>query len=372
MRPLTLDRDLFDELADRGGSDLISIFTPTHSKGRDVSQDRIRLKNLLGDADSHLEELGFKPRERKDRLRLARDLLDDREFWEHQAEGLAIYIDDDGEMNPVSLDHEVAESAYVMPVFVMRPLLADLTRPEMQVLALTRGEVGLFEATTASARRIAVDLPESLDDVNWFVDRERQRQQHPDRTDTGRARHGHDPSVREEEDLARFLREVDRALKGNGPLIVLGDDELVSRFDDVTDRGVISPDNSGVRSPFTETEILEIAGPVAHSLISDRESKAVAEAKEQIGAGNATTDIDVAVQGALSGRIGHVVVDPATNPVWGRIDESTMDVAIHGEKQHADVDLVDRVIVLSMRNGADVTPIQDQPGEFPLIAINRF
>lgn len=119
MRPLTLDRDLFDEMANRGGSDLISIFTPTHSKGRDVSQDRIRLKNLLGNADSDLEELGFKPRERKDRLRNARDLLDDREFWEHQAEGLAIYIDDDGEVNPVSLDHEVAESAYVMPVFVI-------------------------------------------------------------------------------------------------------------------------------------------------------------------------------------------------------------------------------------------------------------
>lgn len=372
MRPLSLGRDLFDELAARDGKNLISIFIPSHVKGRDVDQDRIRLKNQLASVDAELDRLGFKPRERKNRLQRAEELLDDREFWEHQGRGLASYIDDEGQVTSISLSDPVEEFYVVMSVFLMRPLLAELQVPQIPVLALTKGEVGLFVASPSMARQADVDLPESFDDVNWFVDRERQRQQHPDRTDTGRARHGHDPSGREGEDLSRFLREVDRALPGSDPIVVLGDDDLVSRFEGVTDRRVLSPENSGLRSPFTDTEVHERAGPLVESFAKDRQLQALADAKQQIGTGNATTDISVAMPGAITGRISQLVVDPAADPIWGRVDESTLDVTIHDDRAHADVDLVDRVVVLAMRNGADVTSFTQQPTEYPFVAVTRF
>lgn len=372
MRPLALDRDLFDDLAAREGSDLISMLIPTHTKGRDVSQDRIRLKNLLASADSELDRLGFKPRERRDRLQFAQELLEDREFWEHQAKGLAVYVDDDGRVTPVSLTRSVGESAVIMSVFLMRPLLTALTGPEIPALALTRGEVGLFLVSASSARRAGADLPESFDDVNWFVDRERQRQQHPDRSGTGRARHGHDPADREDEDLSRFLREVDQALPESEMMIVLGDDDLVSRFEHVSDRRVLSSENSGLRAPFTESEILDKADPIVDEVMRDRERDALAGAEEQIGVGNATTDISVAMRGAMTGRIGQLIVDPTMDPIWGRVDASTLEVTAHDEREHADVDLVDRVVVLAMRHGAEVTPVTGQTTDSQLVAVTRF
>lgn len=372
MRPLSLDRDLFDRLAQSDGKDLVSIFMPTHSQGRDVSQDGIRLKNLLAEVDTELEHLGFKPRERTARLEQAHGLLEDREFWEHQGQGLAIYIDEEGVCTAVAVGYPIEDSAFVMSVFLMRPLLIELKSPIVPVLALTRGEVALFTATRTAARRVDVHLPESFDDVNWFVDRERQRQQHPDRTDTGRARHGHDPSAREDEDLNRFLREVARAIPGEGTLIVLGDDDLVARFEAVTDRLVMSPPNSGLASPFSERQVIDAAGTVIEQIVSDREEKARADAGARIGTGSAATDIPDAMRGAVTGRIDQLVLDPSFGPVWGRIDESTLDVTIHDEREHPDVDLVDRVLVMSMRNGAEVMPVQEDSGAHPLVAVMRF
>jgi len=372
MKPLSLDRDLFDDLATHEGGDLISMFIPTHSKGRDVSQGRIRLKNQLASVEAELEHLGFKPREREGRLQRARELLDDRVFWEHQAAALAVYIDDEGDVSPVSLADAVDEDSIVMSVFLLRPLLPELSAPEVPVLALTMGEVGFFVASGEVATRVEVDLPESFDDVNWFVDRERQRQQHPDRAGTSRARHGHDPAGQADEDLSRFLREVDQALPQTDTMIVLGDDDLVSRFENVTDRRVLSPANSGLQAPFTESEIMEIVRSTVAEVVERRESDAAAQAKEQIGTGTATTDISEAMRGAMTGRIGQLILDPSADPVWGRIDESTLDVTVHAEREHADVDLVDRIVVLSMRNGAEVIPITGQPTDSRLVAVTRF
>lgn len=372
MKPLTLDRDLFDRLANSDGRDLISIFMPSHSKGRDVSQDRIRLKNLLAEADTVLEELGFKPRQRETRLQYAHDLLEDREFWEHQGAGLAVYVDDEGAVTPVSLSYPVDESVIVMSLFLIRPLLEELTLPEIQVLALAKGEVGFFVVQKNGARRMVVDLPESFDDVNWFVDRESQRQQHPDRTDSSRARHGHDPSAAESEDVNRFLREVDQALPDDGPILVLGDDDLVARFARVTDRRVMSPANSGITSPLTEAEVLENTRPLFEEMVRDRERAALDEAREQLGAGNALTDLLETVSAAITGRIGKLLIDPSIEPIWGRVDEATLDVTIHDERAHADVDLVDMVVVAAMENGADVTPLVSDSADYPLLAVTRF
>lgn len=372
MKPSIVDQDLFDRLAQKNGQALVSIFMPTHTKGRDVSQDGIRLKNALAEADGELERHGVKPRQREDRLRVAHSLLEDREFWEHQRLGLALFIDEDGSVTSLSLGSPVAEAVFVMTVFLMRPLLGELSGEEMPVLALTRGEVALFAVTTSAARRVAADLPESFADVNWFVDRESQRQQHPDRAGTDRARHGHDPSTQEDEDVVRFLRAVDGALAEGDTLVVLGNDDLAARFKDVTDREVISPENSGLQSPFTESEVQAAVGPILHETARDRERRAVAAAKEQLGAGNATTDISEAMQAAVSGRIAQVVIVPDMGPIWGRIDATTMEVTTHEERGLADVDLADRMVVLSMRNGADVTPIQEGLSDYRFIATMRF
>jgi hypothetical protein len=205
MRPQRLTESVFDSLAAASGEDLISVFLPTHKKGRDVAQDKIRLKNQLSAIDDTLAGLGWKPRRRSQRLSAAHDLLDDLEFWEHQNGGLAVYIDDAGEVVPVATTRPVHSEPVVMAVFMLRLIAGDLNGFDLPVLALTKGQVSLFKVNETGAEEISAEFP-SYDDVNWFVDREKERQQHPDMAGTDRGRHGHDPSDRNDEDLARFLR----------------------------------------------------------------------------------------------------------------------------------------------------------------------
>ena len=373
MRTLHLDDSIFDELAATSGRDLISIFIPTHRRGRDVAQDRIRLKNRLSEVEAELDGLGWKGRDRSNRLAMAEALLDDREFWEHQDEGLALYIGEDGDITPISTSHP-HETSTIMPVFLLRPLLSELDDTPALVMALSRDEVALFTATERSVERMDTNLP-SFGEVNWFVDRETQRQQHPDRAGTSRNRHGHDPSERSDEDLRRFLREVAAAVphadRAN-PLVVLGDGDLVSRFANLSERSTMSPDNSGISSPFSEDEVLELTQAVLADQASERSVAGIAEAAEQVGIGNATRDITEALPAAVSGRVGRVVIHRQAAPVWGRLDMSTLEVGTSEEKRPGDVDLLDRLVVESRAHGAEVASVESEIEGSAFVAIYRF
>jgi hypothetical protein len=374
MRTETIDRELFDRLAGISGRDQISIYIPTHQRGREVSQDRIRLKNQLSEASEQLADRGWKPRERSDRLAAAEKLLEDREFWEHQSGGLGVFIGDDGEFTAVSISRAADSECTVMPVLLLRPLAGDLNRRIVHVLALTRGFVGLYRADISRAIRVETDLPESFEDVNWFVDREKQRQQHPDLGGTSRSRHGHEPGAREIEDVRRFLREVDDALPdGDGtPLVVLGDDDLVSRFEKETKRPTFSPPNSGLSGPVTDSQINDLARPAVEALEREAEESAISDAKEQIGLGNASTEIGEALADAMSGRLEKVIFHRGIEPTWGRADETTLEVSVNDERSFADVDLLDRLLVLTISNGGSVRATESPIDGRPFVGIRRY
>ena len=374
MRTDVIDREVFDRLAAVSGRDLISIYIPTHQRGREVSQDRIRLKNQLSEAADQLAERGWKPRERSERLAAADNLLDDREFWEHQSDGLGLFIGDEGEITAVSVSRRVEDECTVMPVFLLRPLAGDMHRPVVQVLALTRGFVGLYLADIGRAFRLESDLPESFEDVNWFVDREKQRQQHPDLGGTSRSRHGHEPSAKEHEDTRRFLREVADALPGSDgtPLVLLGDDDLVGRFEKETDRPTASPPSGGFSGPVTETQVYELTRPVIEEMERAAEESAITEAREQLGLGNASTDIHDALTDALTGRLGKTVFHRGLEPAWGRVDESTLEVVVNDERSFADVDLLDRLVVFTISNGGEISAVDSPIDGRPFVGIRRF
>lgn len=373
MRTEVADHELFDQLARSSGRDLISIYIPTHKRGRDVSQDRIRLKNQLAEASDQLAERGWKPRERSDRLAASEALLQDREFWEHQTDGLGFFVDEDGASTTVSLSREPVLGCTVMPVFSLRQLATELGRPVFHTLALTRGFVGLYRVDMSGAVRLEANLPESFEDVNWFVDREKQRQQHPDIPGTSRGRHGHE-AARELEDTRRFLREVANALPDTveSPLAVLGDDDLTSRFENETGRPIVSRSNGGLSGPVTETQVYDLTRPLLADLERAAEESDISEAKEQIGLGNASLEVPDALADAVSGRLEKVVFHRDLEPVWGRVDESTLDVTVNDERSFPDVDLLDRLVVLTIINGGSIRAVDQPVDGWPVVGIRRF
>jgi hypothetical protein len=375
MRAKRLDESTFDDLASASGEDLISMFLPTHKKGRDeIAQDKIRLKNQLSAVDDILADLGWRTRQRSERLAAAHDLLDDLEFWEHQERGLAVYVDDEGEVVTVATARPVDLAPFVMPVFMLRPLAEELNGIDLPVLALTKSEVALFRANQAGVEELPAELP-SYDDVNWFVDREKQLQQHPDAAGTAQSRHGHDPSAGADEDLARFLREVDSAvetLNDGVPMVVLGDDDVVARFANVSERRILSPPHSGVRAPFSSDEIMEKIEPLITALARERADEAEVTARDQLGLGRATVEVEEAVPAAVTGRVERVLVERTAPPIWGRLDEMTLEVEIHAAPESGDVDLIDRLVIWARDNGAEIVATESTSDGRPFIASLRY
>ncbi len=375
MRPIELGTEIFDRLVHESGSDLISILIPTHQRGRDVVQDPIRLKNQLSSVDDELEDLGWKPRERASRLAAARDLLEDNDFWEHQSAGLAIYVDDQGGIIPVSIPVAVESLSYVAEVFHLRHLVAGMGLARVPILVLTKKVVRLLYGSKFAIDEIEADLPESFDDVNWFVDREIQRQQHPDRVGSTSAIHGHDPSARAQEDRSRFLRAVADAIPKallKGPLVVLGDDDLVDRFGQVSDLETASPKNSGLGSPHDDPLILDLARPALVQIETAREAEFLKQALDNLGVGKATGSIVEALPAAVAGQIQDVVMQRGLEPIWGRLRAQDMSVEVHAAAERGDVDLLDRLVVESRRTGAGVTTTGESIEGDGFIASKRY
>lgn len=375
MKPVRLDSQSLKHILDSTGERLISIAIPTHVRGREISQDRIQLKNKLAEVDTVLEGNGVRTPQRKDQMADAMALLEDLEFWEHQSQQLAVYIDDNGEILPIAVSEQTrSRPTVVSPVFHLRHVLGELNPIRLPVLVLTEKRVELYEMSSTGLTGTDVDLPSSLDEVNWFVDRERQRQQHPDRVGSASNRHGHDPSSREGEDTARFLRAIRDALPSDaisGSLVVLGDDSLVNRFESISGVEILSPKHGGIDDPST-TVIFERAAPELERYRSRQVTNLRAEALDDLGAGMATTDLFEALSDAAVGRLSRVLLHIDIDPVWGDFDPGSLEVETRSGPEYGAVDLVDRLVATAYGTGAEIVLCDNKVGDNDLVAVRRF
>lgn len=375
MRPMTLDEGLFDEVAKTRGEALVSILMPTHTKGPEIAQDRIRLKNALSDIDAMLGDAGWRRSDREARLEKARALLDDDDFWAHQGQGLAMYIDGEGDIRPVALGEEPPAVCTVADSHHIRHLLVELMEETLPALVLTKGAVALYSVDSREASVIDADLPESFDDVNWFMDRERQEQRHADRSGSAGVLHGHDPADRRNEDLQRFLRAVAQAATdaiGTGPLVVLGDDPVIDDFRRISDREIVALGLDGTGRFDSPAEIAKRVQPI----IADRVAAALAAnnqaARDALGTADTVTLFPDVLYAAVSGRLSQVYLQRDAPPVWGRFDAAALEAAAGSDHGVGSVDLLDRLIDAARTTGADLRVMEGDADGCEFVGVRRF
>lgn len=367
---------LLKTLIDHSGGPAISIYIPTHRKGPGTEQDPIRLHNQIAKADASLEDLGFKPRSREGILAEARALLRDRGFWEHRQSGLGVFVTAEGTTTTVTMHHAAPERTVVADSFHIRPLLIDLDPLEVQVLVLTMGRVRLYVMSRDGIEVAPADLPDSFEDVNWFVDREAALQHHSDSRGGSRVHHGHDPQDLESADRDRFLAAIDDALppgKANGfPLVVLGVDDLADRFIARSERKAVSPPRSGVGDADDANQVRDRATPALDEIEAANREKIMETARAQMGKGHGLFDLAESLRAAVAGRVSELILDADADPVWGRFDPENLELEVHGGHEAGDVDLVDRLAVHALQTGAEVKVVSGGVDGKDLVAITRF
>ncbi|MFH2052017.1 MAG: hypothetical protein ABIK96_06070 [bacterium] len=360
-----IDRHRFDQLLEsEGPGPHLSIYLPTHRAGRNVRQDPIRLKNLIREAEADLLKLGLKPEESHAFLAPVRALLDSSGYWEHQLDGLALFLDGDG-LRDFQCPRRFDEFRFVGEHFHLKPLLPLLRwETSFHLLALSLNKVALYEVTADALEEIdAGDIPASLADALGH-DVEEPSLQHHAGARPGPGRETgifHGPGAGDDDktgEIIKFLQLVDDGLRARlknlqAPVVLAGVDKLIHRFHDLSKhQGLIPGGVAGNPDSLESRRLHEEAWEVARGVLGAPARRAAERFVELRGTDRASAKLQEIGRAAAAGRVESLLI-AADRTVWGTL-EGDGSVEVHDEFQEGDVDLLDRLAVLGLRNGAEV------------------
>src|SRR5690554_1785506 len=142
----------------------LSLYQPTHRQHPDNQQDPIRFGNLVDKLEDSLKQK-YPNRAIEPLLRPFRQLADDREFWNHTHDGLAI-LAAEGVFKVFRLQRPVAELAMVADSFHTKPLMRiSQSADRYQILGSNRHSVCLYEGNRDMLDQIELPpaVPATLD-----------------------------------------------------------------------------------------------------------------------------------------------------------------------------------------------------------------
>jgi hypothetical protein len=381
-----LSQAALKQLAECREQPCASLYVPTHRDSTRIQEDRTRFKNLLGRAEELLRADGFGNPESRRVLAPALQLLDDKHFWQHQQEGLALFLSPTNSAR-IQLPQATDPLSAVGRRFYLKPLFRMMSGDgRFFILALSQNRVRLFDASQYGVSEVELDgTPRSLEDalgVDW---KEKTLQFHTgSRSRVGGPRramyHGQGSGLDNREDkLAQFFRIVDDAVRlriddVNVPLVLAAVDYLipiyrcVTRHPNLVDDGVIgNPDET------TSKELLQAAWRVVRPRFTEFRRKAIHEYPHLRHKGLASQDLSDVLWAAKEGRVKTLFVD-AWARRWGRVDERNRTVEAHDVRRDGDEELLDLAACEAFLRGATIHSIAraEMPPGTSLAALFRY
>lgn len=365
----------------------ISLYLPTHKAGKDTREDPIRLRNALGGAKERLAEGGY-PRERtQEVLAPAEDLLNSRDFWLHQGQGLAVFLGPDFFRYyrvPLPLKDDVIVSDHYS-VKQLIPLFSEDGR--FFVLALSQGEVRFFEGTRRSIQeRDVPDMLKSIDDLKQYDAVEEHLQGHTmDMTARGRTDvkfHGQGniaDRAKYKAEVERYVqivgRKLDKHLNGEkAPLVVAAVEyeqafyRQAASYQNILEHGI-----DGNPDGWDEGQIHESAWEIVEPYFAESRRVSLTHFGDLSNTGKTSEAIEEILPAALNGRVRTMYLRTDV-PVWGTFNPETGEVEVHESRQPGDSDLLDLATVYVLQNRGFLYALhsEDMPSDKPQAAMFRY
>lgn len=365
----------------------VSLYMPTHRAGNEQQQDHIRLKNLLAEAETKLLANGLRRPEVHKLMRPAEELLWNADFWQHQSDGLAIFLSD-GFHVIYRLPAEFEELLIVSNNFHIKPLLPCLGRGiKFYVLAVSLNNVRLFQASADTMSEVELNFPTSMNEALWMDEPERYLNLHSGSVSTHEGKggagifHGHHPADEEKTNILRFFHSVNEGLNNllgdkNVPMVLAGVEYLLSLYREAsTYQNVLkdavfgNPDRENLR------ELHEQAWSIVRPIFEESKKKAFEKYEQLNGQKNglATSDLTTAVKAAKFGQVETLFV-PLGVQKWGRYDAQKNEVILETKPGPENEDLLDLAAAETILNSGQVfaVPREQLPGNGELAAILRY
>ncbi len=352
----------------------VSIFMPTHVRGSETRQDPIRLKNLVAKGRDKLLAAGLAQTEADGLLAPAAALIDDHDFWQHQEQGLALFMGD-GETHRFKVPLPLAEQVLVGPGFHVTPLLPVLAADgAFHVLTITADRVRLFDASRFSLTKVGSgDLPVSLADVEGAPDYQNPVQAapvarpHTGSVNIGNAQvYGDSPEDWRKNRLMEYMHQIagalqDRLASDPRPVVLVADAETGGHFQKL---GTLGSLLAGVVETNPEAMDMRELHEAAYAVMLpqlDTGRKQVVERFAALlgrGDGRAATGIEEVVRAAYQGRVETFLLAEG-KAVWGRFDMATDEVVIGPAFAETGQDLIEAAAVQTLCHGGTTYVLSD-------------
>jgi len=366
MDHLTLDE--MKRLAAHKSSPAITIYIPTHRRGREIEQDPIRFSNQLRAVEARLADMDMGPRAIEAFLAPAQALLDDESVWQHSQDGLAVFLDEE-EFHAYRLPFEVATRTVFADRFFLNPLLPLFTNNgHFFILALSENESRLFEGTRFSVGEIDMpkDAPATKSDVT--ARRESYSDQEA-RTMAGAERRR----------VGQWLNTLDKALMpifadSNAPLVVMGDISLLPIYREVTNYAhVVADGPRGNPEMLSAKELHEQAWPFVEEKFRADLDEVLSEYGAQIANGRAIAGLDEVVPAALLRRVQIALLPPGLE-VWGTVSHETGAITRTAEDAPGALEIEGLIAAHTFLNGGKIFAVEREqmPEKAEAAAILRF
>jgi hypothetical protein len=312
-------------------------------------------------------------------------LVGNDEFWQHQADGLALFAAN-GFARSYRLPAELPELVVVAPTFHTRPLVELLQTPDrFWVLVLSQKEVRLWEGSPNGLTPVNLDrVPTSLQEALGFqLEKDRLSMHSSGGHGNKPIFHGHGAGKDDTKpELEKFFRKVDAGIREFladeiGPVILAAVDYYhpiyrgISKLDNLAPEGVI-----GSVTDWDAGRLHDATWPIARAGVVRKIDEALALWESSYGKGKVEQDLVVSGTLAVAGRIRLLLTEKGRR-IWGRFDDRTGELDViqeNGEDPGGDsVDLLDELAECTLRHGgrALVLPKEQMPTETGLAVVLR-
>lgn len=352
------------------GSPSVSIYLRTTPVTQDAQADRIELKNLLKSATTEMVQAGTPKRSIESIQLEVEALIEDDEFWAHQANSLAIFVDPES-IRTFRLPNHLTNLVEVSDRYHLKPLFRAVTFPHhAYLLPIGMGAVRLVEMTAdLPPQEIKVaDLPQGAADAAG-------RRSHIERK--GNMSSGE--STSENALLTRYARTVDQALRPilaghERPLILVAAEPMASIFRSVCSYPHLAREVISHSADHTADHELAAGARRVLDGIYATELSALGEVYEKRkGQGRATADVALAARAATFGAVDTLIVDMDAD-VPGSISEDDGKVTFAEQADGKNYSVTDEIARRAWTSGAKIVAARraDIPDGGVIAAILRY
>lgn len=309
----------------------ITIYLPTVRAGRQVRQNPIRFGNLVRAVQKQLDaDDGLDDDARDSLLAPLQVLREDYTFWQHQSEGLVVFRDRDRiavHPLPVAVDPQ----AHVGSTYAIRPVLPLMMFDgRFHLLEFGQEDVHLYAGTRYELREVILpeDTPTCLQDVVGHR-LEGPHLQHHSGNGAGQTAifHGQGAGdTKEDGEMRKYAtwvaHSLPQAMDPEAPVVLAGTEKTVGLFRRVCGWQTLCDDwVHGAPGSFDAEDLHARAWAIVEPKVRERLMRRLDAIEGLESKGQATHDLDAALDAARQGRVDTLYLTGEMNGEAERIEE---------------------------------------------------